>query len=211
MTRTERKVKSKRQSSRKISFICKRFYPTVVFGFGSDPIDLQFATSLIFTESSICNLTFCPTSGLFGNFQTLGIISRINLFGPRGFVCFVLEPPIQLIRLNFSTCQTELDTFQNQLPPCTTRLLMMMMTMMMTMMLISSSSPVYFSPSWSWLPNWSKIFINLGAHAGQNQWRRPDMLISHCPHQKYSRVRIKGKLGKKRGFLCRYNYRRIGC
>ena len=90
-----------------------------MFGFGSDPIDLQFATSLIFTKCSICNLTFCPTSGLFGNFQTLGIISRINLFGPRGFVCFVLEPPIQLIRLNFSTCQTELDTFQNQLPPCT--------------------------------------------------------------------------------------------
>ena len=65
---------------------------------------LQFATSLIFTPCSICNFTFCPSSGLFGNFQTLEIISRINLICPRAFVCFVLQ--LQLIRLNFSTCHT---------------------------------------------------------------------------------------------------------
>ena len=28
---------------------------------------------------SICNFVFCDSSGLFGNFQTLAVISRINL------------------------------------------------------------------------------------------------------------------------------------
>ena len=32
---------------------------------------------------SICNFVFCDSSGLFGNFQTLAVISRINL-GLRG-------------------------------------------------------------------------------------------------------------------------------
>ena len=58
---------------------------------------------------SICNFVFCDSSGLFGNFQTLAVISRINL-GLRGsarpFVCFLLQRPIRLISLNFSTRQT---------------------------------------------------------------------------------------------------------
>ena len=60
---------------------------------------------------SICNFVFCDSSGLFGNFQTLAVISRINLglrgsARPRLFVCFLLQQPIRLISLNFSTRQT---------------------------------------------------------------------------------------------------------
>ena len=60
---------------------------------------------------SICNFVFCNSSGLFGNFQTLAVISRINLglrgsARPRPFVCFLLQRPIRLISLNFSTRQT---------------------------------------------------------------------------------------------------------
>ena len=64
---------------------------------------------------SICNFVFCDSSGLFGNFQTLAVISRINLglrgsarqcSRPRLFVCFLLQRPIRLISLNFSTRQT---------------------------------------------------------------------------------------------------------